>query len=151
MWGIQKFISTKPLTSTRQALHLGVSHNCEPLVSYLILDSFSFLPKPWYNWGSWDDKLLIMNRARRVMAWPWTTAQAHLWKRLQLDFSPKRLKQDEKKRWFLSMCPQYLWIDTSHAYGRTTLKFRFLMGIFKFSDPPYGGSNVIFHQIQNFP
>ena len=49
------------------------------------------------------------------------------------------------------MCPQYLWIDTPHAYGRTTLKFRFLMGIFKFSDPPYGGSNVIFHQIQNFP
>ena len=37
------------------------------------------------------------------------------------------------------MCPQYLWIDTSHAYGRTTLKFRFLMGIFKFSDPMYRG------------
>ena len=32
------------------------------------------------------------------------------------------------------MCPQYLWIYTQHAYGRTTLKFRFLMGIFKFSD-----------------
>ena len=26
------------------------------------------------------------------------------------------------------MCPQYLWVDTPHAYGRTTLKFRFLMG-----------------------
>ena len=38
-----------------------------------------------------------------------------------------------------------------HAYGRTTLKFRFLMGILKFSDPMYRGSNVIFHQIQNFP
>ena len=49
------------------------------------------------------------------------------------------------------MCPQYLWIDTPHAYGRTTLKFRFLMGIFKFSDPMYGGSNIIVHQIQNFP
>ena len=49
------------------------------------------------------------------------------------------------------MCPQYLWIDTPHAYGRTTLKFRFLMGIFKFSDPMYRGSNIIVHQIQNFP
>ena len=49
------------------------------------------------------------------------------------------------------MCPQYLWIDTPHAYGRTTLKFWFLMGIFKFSDPMYMGSNVIVHQIQNFP
>ena len=49
------------------------------------------------------------------------------------------------------MRPQYLWIDTPHAYGRTTLKFRFLMGIFKFSDPMYRGSNIIVHQIQNFP
>ena len=49
------------------------------------------------------------------------------------------------------MCPQYLWIDTPHAYGRTTLKFRFLMGIFKFSDPMYMGSNIIVHEIQNFP
>ena len=49
------------------------------------------------------------------------------------------------------MCPQYLWIDTPHAYGRTTLKFRFLMGIFKFSDPPYGGSNEVFGKNQNFP
>ena len=49
------------------------------------------------------------------------------------------------------MCPQYLWIDTQHAYGRTTLKFRFLMGIFKFSDPPYGGSNEVFGKNQNFP
>ena len=48
------------------------------------------------------------------------------------------------------MCPQYLWIDTPHAYGRTTLKFRFLMGIFKFSDPPYGGSNEVFGKNQNF-
>ena len=67
------------------------------------------------------------------------------------DFSQKRLKQDRKKSWFLSMCPQYLWIDTPHAYGRTTLKFRFLMGIFKFSDPPYGGSNEVFGKNQNFP
>ena len=67
------------------------------------------------------------------------------------DFSQKRLKQDRKKSWFLSICPQYLWIDTPHAYGRTTLKFRFLMGIFKFSDPCYGGSNVIFHSILSFP
>ena len=52
---------------------------------------------------------------------------------------------------FLSMCPQYLWKDTPHAYGRTTLKFRFLMGIFKFSDPPYGGSNEVFGKNQNFP
>ena len=49
------------------------------------------------------------------------------------------------------MCPQYLWIDTPHAYGRTTLKFRFLMGIFKFSDPLYGGSNEVFGKNQNFP
>ena len=48
------------------------------------------------------------------------------------------------------MCPQYLWIDTPHAYGRTTLKFWFLMGIFKFSDPMYMGSNVIVYQIQSF-
>ena len=48
------------------------------------------------------------------------------------------------------MCPQYLWIDTPHAYGRTTLKFRFLMGIFKFSDPPYGGSNEVFGKNQSF-
>ena len=51
----------------------------------------------------------------------------------------------------MSICPQYLWIDTPHAYGRTTLKFRFLMGIFKFSDPPYGGSNEVFGKNQNFP
>ena len=49
------------------------------------------------------------------------------------------------------ICHQYLWIDTPHAYGRTTLKFWFLMGIFKFSDPMYMGSNVIVHQIQSFP
>ena len=30
-----------------------------------------------------------------------------------------------EKRWFLSLCPQYLWIDTPQAYGRTTLNFPF--------------------------
>ena len=44
------------------------------------------------------------------------------------DFSQKRLKQDRKKSWFWSICPQYLWIDTPHAYGRTTLKFWFFFG-----------------------
>ena len=63
----------------------------------------------------------------------------------------KTAKARWEKSWFLSICPQYLWIDTPHAYGRTTLKFRFLMGIFKFSDPPYGGSNEVFGKNQNFP
>ena len=62
------------------------------------------------------------------------------------------LKPETCDKFPQASCPKhYIWIDTSHAYGTTTLKFRFLMGIFKFSDPPYGGSNIIFHQIQNLP
>ena len=33
-----------------------------------------------------------------------------------------------KKSLFLRICHQYLWIDTPHAYGKNTLKLRFLMG-----------------------
>ena len=34
------------------------------------------------------------------------------------------------------MCPQYLWIDTPHAYGRTTLNFN---GVGKKVFLPVGG------------
>ena len=49
-----------------------------------------------------------------------------------------------------AFCPSRTSFDRSHHILSTTLIFGPTMGILKFSDSMYRGSNVIVHQIQNF-